>query len=184
VLGEPLTPAKAAGIAAVIAGVFLIAGGPALLRASHEPAARARVLAGLRWGAVTGVLIAGYTVIDGVAVKYLLLSPILVDYWCNVLRVPLLAPLVWRQRATLPTLWRAQWKPALVVATLGPIGYVLVLFAMQRAPISAVAPARELSLLFAALLGGTLLRERDVAARLAGGACIAAGVALLAAAGR
>lgn len=106
------------------------------------------------------------------------------DYWCNVLRVPLLVPLAWRDRATLPALWRSQLKPALVIAILGPIGYVLVLFAMQRAPISAVAPARELSLLFAALLGGTLLRERDVAARLTGGACIAAGVALLASAGR
>lgn len=68
VLGEPLTPAKAAGIGTIVAGVFLIAGGPALLRATHEPAARARVLAGMRWGAVTGVLIAAYTVIDGVAV--------------------------------------------------------------------------------------------------------------------
>jgi uncharacterized membrane protein len=54
---------------------------------------------------------------------------------------------------------------------------VLVLFAMQQAPVSLVAPAREVSMLFAALLGGTLLREQDIAARLAGAACIALGVA-------
>jgi drug/metabolite transporter (DMT)-like permease len=66
-----------------------------------------------------------------------------------------------------------------MVATLGPIGYVLVLFAMQRAPVSLVAPAREMSMLFAALLGGTLLREEDMAARLAGALCIALGVAAL-----
>jgi drug/metabolite transporter (DMT)-like permease len=62
------------------------------------------------------------------------------------------------------------------VATLGPIGYVLALYAMQRAPVSVVAPARELSMLFAAILGGTLLREQDFALRLAGAGCIALGV--------
>jgi drug/metabolite transporter (DMT)-like permease len=48
---------------------------------------------------------------------------------------------------------------------------------MQRAPVSVVAPARELSMLFAAILGGTLLREQDFALRLAGAGCIALGVA-------
>lgn len=179
-LGEALSTLGALGLATVVLGVFLIAGGPALLRAILAPAERARVLLGVAWGAATGVLIAGYTVIDGVAVKLLLLSPILVDYFGNLLRLPLLAPLVWRQRASLPALWRRQWKPALIIATLGPIGYTLALFAMQRAPISVVAPARELSMLFAAVLGGTLLRERDLPARLAGAALIAAGVGLLA----
>lgn len=175
--GEQLSALGAAGVAAIVLGVFLIAGGPGLLRAAHDPAARTRVWLGVGWGAATGVQIAGYTVIDGYAVKVLLLSPILVDYFGNLLRLPILAPLVWRERATLPTLWRAQWKAALLVATLGPIGYVLVLFAMQQAPVSLVAPAREVSMLFAALLGGTLLREQDIAARLAGAACIALGVA-------
>lgn len=179
-LGEALSTWGALGLATVVLGVFLIAGGPALLRATLAPVERARVLLGVGWGAATGVLIAGYTVIDGVAVKLLLLSPILVDYFGNLLRLPLLAPLVWRQRASLPALWRRQWKPALIIATLGPIGYTLALFAMQRAPISVVAPARELSMLFAAVLGGTLLRERDLPARLAGAALIAAGVGLLA----
>lgn len=174
--GEQLSALGAAGVAAIVLGVFLIAGGPGLLRAAQEPAARTRVWRGVGWGAATGVQIAGYTLIDGYAVKVLLLSPILVDYFGNLLRLPILAPLVWRERATLPALWRTQWRAALLVATLGPIGYVLVLFAMQQAPVSLVAPAREVSMLFAALLGGTLLREQDMAARLAGAACIALGV--------
>lgn len=183
-LGEALSALGIAGVLAIVGGVFLIAGGPALLRATHNVAARRQVGRGILWGAATGVLIAGYTLIDAFAVKVLLLSPILVDYFGNLLRLPLLAPLVWRQRASLPALWRAQMRPALVVAVLGPIGYVLVLFAMQRAPISVVAPARELSLVFAAVLGGTLLRERDFVTRLAGSACIAIGVALLVAGSR
>jgi len=177
--GERLSALGVAGVLAVVAGVFLIAGGPGLLRATHDTRARQRVWLGIGWGAATGVQIAGYTLIDGYAVKVLLLSPILVDYFGNLLRVPILLTLVWRERATLPPLWRTQWRPALTVATLGPIGYVLVLFAMQQAPVSVVAPARELSMLFAAILGGTLLREQDMAARVAGASCIALGVAAL-----
>lgn len=176
---EALSMLGAGGVLAIVAGVFLIAGGPGLLRAAKDRAARQRVWLGIGWGAATGVQIAGYTLIDGYAVKLLLLSPILVDYFGNLFRVPILLPLVWRERATLPALWRQQWRAALIVATLGPIGYVLVLFAMQTAPVSVVAPAREMSMLFAALLGGTLLRERDLAARLAGAVFIALGVAAL-----
>lgn len=177
--GEQVSALGAGGVLMIVAGVFLIAGGPGLFRAARDPAARRRVWLGIGWGAATGVQIAGYTLIDGYAVKALLLSPILVDYLGNLLRVPILLPLVWRERGTLPALWRGQWRAALMVATLGPVGYVLVLFAMQQAPVSLVAPARELSMLFAALLGGTLLREQDMAARIAGALCIALGVAAL-----
>ena len=59
----------------------------------HDPAQRTRVQAGLRWGVVTGALIATYTLVDGYAVKVLLISPILVvlvDYVGNLLRLPML----------------------------------------------------------------------------------------------
>jgi drug/metabolite transporter (DMT)-like permease len=67
-----------------------------------------------------------------------------------------------------------------VVAALGPIGYVLVLYAVTMAPLSHVAPAREVSMLFAALIGGRLLGETDRGLRLVGAACIAFGVVALA----
>lgn len=178
--GERLSALGGLGVLAIVAGVFLVAGGPGLLRATQDPAARRRVWIGVGWGLATGVQIVGYTLVDGYAVKVLLLSPILVDYFANVLRLPVLISLAWRQRATLPLVWRTQRRAALTVAVLGPVGYVLALFAMQRAPVSAVAPAREMSMLFAAVLGGTLLRERDMAARIAGALCIALGVAALA----
>lgn len=177
--GERLSAFGALGVLAIIAGVFLIAGGPGLFRAARDPTSQRRVRLGIGWGAATGVQIACYTLVDSFAVKVLLLSPILVDYFGNLLRLPVLAPLLWRERQTLPALWRTQWRAALTVAVLGPAGYVLALFAMQRAPVSAVAPAREMSMLFAALLGGTLLRETDMAARLTGAVFIAVGVAAL-----
>ena len=179
-LGETLSFVALAGVVAVCAGVFLIAGGPALWQQIHDPAARQRVNAGLRWGALTGLLIAGYSVIDGYAVKVLLVGPVLLDYFGNLLRVPLLLPLALRDRPAFMRALRVHWKPALVVAFLGPAAYVMVLYALTLAPLSRVAPAREVSMLVAALLGGHLLGEADRGLRIAGAACVALGVAGLA----
>lgn len=179
-LGERITVFGLLGVAAVVAGVFLIAGGPSLFRAAHDPAKKAMVRKGIAYGLLTGVFIASYTVVDGYAVKVLAMSPILLDYFGNLLRMVLLAPPVLRDRAAAAGLWRRQWKYALVVAIISPIGYVLVLFAMQVAPLSHVAPAREVSMLFAALIGGHLLGEGDRLLRIAGAACIGCGVMALA----
>lgn len=138
------------------------------------------MLAGLRWGALTGLLIALYTVLDGYAVKVMLIAPILVDYIGNALRIPFMLPTVLADRAGFVRDLKLQWKAALLLAAISPLAYVLVLYAVQLAPLSHVAPAREVSMLFAALLGGRLLGETDRGARLAGAACIAGGVIALA----
>ncbi|RZU02307.1 EamA family transporter [Rivibacter subsaxonicus] len=187
-LGESIAAHAVAGVLAVTLGVFLVAGGPRMLRAlrrggglgAEEALAHRRVRLGIGYGFATGVLIAGYTMIDGVAVKLLLISPILVDYFGNVMRIPFALPAALRDRAGTLAAWRAQWRWALVVALLSPAAYVMVLYAVRMAPLSLVAPAREVSMLFAAVLGGRLLGEGDVMLRIAGAACIAGGVAALA----
>ena len=179
-LGEPLGWRTVAGVLGISGGVLLIAGGPGLWRNTQDRARHARTLAGLRWGAATGVLIALYTVVDAYSVKVMLISPILVDYVGNLLRIPFMLPSVLADRAGFVRDLRAQWQAALLLATVSPLGYVLVLYAVQMAPLSHVAPAREVSMLFAALLGGRLLGETDRGLRLLGAACIVAGVLLLA----
>jgi drug/metabolite transporter (DMT)-like permease len=179
-LGEQISALGLAGIAGVVLGVFLIAGGPGLLRAAHDPAQRRRVHKGMLYGLLTGAFIASYTVVDGYAVKFMLMSPILLDYLGNFVRLALLAPVVLRDRPEAARLWRQQWKYALLVGAISPVSYVLVLYAMQVAPLSHVAPAREVSMLFAALIGGHLLGEGDRLQRLLGAGLIAAGVSALA----
>ena len=180
VLGESLSTRGLLGVLGITAGVLLIAGGPRQWTLAHDPAQRLRLLAGLRWGGLTGLLIAIYTVLDGYAVKVLLISPILVDYIGNLLRIPFMLPAVLADRAGFVRDLRTQWKAALLLAAISPLGYVLVLYAVQMAPLSHVAPAREVSMLFAALLGGRLLGETDRGLRRVGAACMAGGVALLA----
>ncbi len=179
-LGESMSWLGAVGVVAVTGGVFLIAGGPGLWAKAHDPAQRDRVRAGVAWGAATGVLISGYTLIDGYAVKVWLISPVLIDYFGNFARIPFMLPSALRDTAAFKAACRTQWKHALVVATISPLAYVLVLYAVQVAPLSHVAPAREVSMLFAALLGGKLLGEGDRGWRIVGAACIGLGVAGLA----
>jgi drug/metabolite transporter (DMT)-like permease len=179
-LGEHISAVGAMGIAAVVAGVFLIAGGPRLWQSAHDEARRRLVRKGMMYGVITGVFIAAYTFVDGYAVKLVLISPILLDYIGNLFRLAVLAPSALRDVPATLGLWRRQWKYATYVGIISPVSYVLVLYAMQRAPLSHVAPAREVSMLFAALIGGQLLGEGERLLRLAGAAFIAVGVIALA----
>lgn len=178
-LGETLHWTGAAGIAAVVIGVFLIAGGPGLLRGRDVASGPERTRMGIRYGLLTGMLIASYTVVDSYAVKFVLMSPILVDYFGNLVRIILLAPVALRDTRETLRLWRAQWKYALLVGAISPVSYVLVLYAVQQAPISHVAPAREVSMLFAALIGGYMLRESQRGLRLLGAAFMVIGIVAL-----
>jgi uncharacterized membrane protein len=180
VFGEQISVWGLVGIAGVVLGVFLIAGGPGLFSGTHNAAQQQRIYKGMLYGGLTGVFIATYTLIDGYAVKFVLMSPVLVDYMGNFVRLAVLLPSVMRDRAQVVEMWARQWKYALIVGIVSPISYVLVLYAMQVAPLSHVAPAREVSMLFAALLGGHLLGEGDRVARLVGASCIACGIMALA----
>lgn len=189
-LGESLGLLGWMGVLGVVLGILLISGGPALWHALRAGGGTdgdlGRLRAGVGYGLLTGLCIAAYTVVDGYAVKRAGMSPVSVDYLGNAVRVPL--TLLWilalgrREPLPLADYWRGTWKPALLIAVISPVAYVLVLYAATMAPLSHVAPAREVSMLFAALLGGTLLRERDAGLRLLGAASIAAGVIALASA--
>ncbi len=182
VLGEHLGAQGALGLAGVVGGILLITLGPRLIGRglTHDAAAERRRRQGLWWGAATGALIAGYTVIDAYAVKLLAVSPLLLDWVGNLLRMVMQAPVSLRQRHTFWSEVRQSWRGILAVSALGPAAYVLVLLAVKEAPLSRVAPAREVSMLIAALLGGQLLGEAERGWRLAGAGLIALGVVALA----
>jgi drug/metabolite transporter (DMT)-like permease len=168
------------GVAGVVGGLLLIAGGPSLWQRAHDPGQRERVHAGFVWGGLTGLFIAGYTLLDGYAVKVLAISPILVDYVGNLCRIPFTVPAALRDRAGFRAAFRTQWKHALLIAAVSPLSYILVLYAARMAPLSHVAPAREVSMLFASLIGGRMLGEADRGLRVLGALCMAGGVAALA----
>ena len=171
-LGEALTVRSVAGLLLIVSGILLVAG----IVGHHRRAPRV----GVFYGLLTGALIAAYTLNDGWAVKVLLISPFVIDFTGNLFRMAVLAPRAWADRARVGLEARTFRKPIIIVSVLGPLGYILVLFAMRLAPVSHVAPARELSTLVGAWFGSRLLREESGPWRLAGAALIVAGVIALA----
>jgi len=178
VLGETPSLLGWTGIGAILAGILLISDPSRLVRVSSVSFPKAR--AGILWGALTGLSIAAYTLIDGWAVKALGIAPVLYYVLGLALRTLLLAPLALRDPQALRSQWRLNRRYILAVGILSPLAYTLVLFAMTLAPLSYVAPLRELSMLLGVLFGARLLRETLVPSRAVGTACMLAGVVMLA----
>jgi uncharacterized membrane protein len=107
-------------------------------------------------------------------------APLLFYWLSDTARAALLTPAALMRRAALVTTLRQSWRPVLGIALVSPLGYILVLQAMTMAPVSHVAPAREVSMLIAAVLGARLLSEGELKRRLMGAALIVGGVVCLA----
>lgn len=173
-LHEQLSAMSAGGAFVITLGILISSGGfhSLRLRASRT---------GLWWGLATGFTIACYTLVDGYSVKTLLISPFLVEYAGNAVRALLLSGQAVRRPASLRAEYRTYWKYATGIAVLTPIGYILVLFAMRMAPVSHVAPVREMSMMIGAYFGVKFLQEGHARRRMFGSALIAAGVVAIAA---
>lgn len=124
----------------------------------------------------TGVFIACYTIWDKYAVSSLHTEPILQGYAGFPVMAAVFTPVVLRDRERLAQVWRSFRPQVLGAAALSPLAYVLVLIALSFTAVSAVAPAREVSVLFGVLLGRRLLGEGSLARRLAAAAAIVAGI--------
>ena len=177
ILGETPDASGLAGLGLVVAGILLIAT-QGRLSAFARPGGQA----GLWWGGATGGLIAGYTVVDAYAVKVLGIAPVMLDWVSNLLRFVLLLPLVLADPRRAARAIRGQWRVAVGVGLMSPLSYILVLAALRDgAPLSLVAPMREMSMMVGALMGMVILREPVGPVRLAGCAVLVGGVVLLSA---
>ena len=172
-LGEQPSVIAMCGAALIVGGAFFLAASPAKLR-------EAGAMRGIAFALLTGCMIAAYTVVDKQAVSAFLIPPILQDWGANLGRVIVMTPLALRRREQIRVAWNQQKKAVILVAVLCPLSYILVLTAMVFTPVSYVAPAREISILFAALMGAHLLQEGDVPRRIAAAAAMALGVVALA----
>lgn len=175
VLGEAPSLPGWLGILAILGGILLISGTAQVL---FVPSPKAR--AGLLWGTLTGASIAAYTVVDGWAVKMLGISPVLYYVLGLALRTLILTPQALADMPAIRAQWQANGRYILAVGLLSPLAYTLVLFAMTMAPLSYVAPIREVSMLLGVLFGAKVLRESFSVSRAIGSACMVVGVILLA----
>jgi drug/metabolite transporter (DMT)-like permease len=172
-LRERPGPLGFVGAACVVVGVFVIGFGGG----EHR-----KIGPSLFYGALTGLTIAGYTLWDAHSVNALAVPPLIYFGAGVVVQSVMLAPYALSRRAEAVALWRRHWVDVLVIAVLSPVAYVLVLYAMRIAPVSMVAPARELSIVVGSVLAWRWLGEPDPLRRLTGALIVLAGVATIAAA--
>ena len=163
-----------------LCGVLLIVAGVFMLTREPKDTQTGRPGSGVAYGLTTGVFIAAYTLWDKHAVSALLIPPVLQDWASNLVRALLLTPLAARRRGEVRALWRAHKAAVLGVAALAPLAYILVLTALAFTPVSYVAPAREVSILIATVMGAQLLAEGDIRRRLLAAGGIVLGVTALA----
>jgi uncharacterized membrane protein len=163
------------GLAAIVLGIGLICT-QGRLGMFRQPSA----LAGVRWGGTTGGLIAAYTVVDAYGVKVLGIGPVLLDWCANLVRLCMMLPWLLRNRAGVHQSMRGHWRLAVAVGLLSPLSYIQVLSALDMgAPLSVVAPTREMSMMVGALFGMLILRESVGLGRGLGCVAVVLGVVLL-----
>lgn len=168
-LGETLGPFLWAGVVALCAGIGLMSakgGGAHLDRKA------------VMWALATSVFISGYTIVDAVGARGAA-SPTSYIAWMFVFDGLSIA-------AVYAAVRRGDMKPVarelpfgLMAAVFSLGAYWLVIWAMTKAPIGAVAALRETSILFALAISVAFLKERASAWRLFSAAVILAGVALM-----
>jgi len=170
-LGERPGPRALGGAVLVVASALLLTGNP--LNWRHSDARQA-----VGFALLTGFTISCYTITDKASVAAWLIPPLVYDWGCNFFRSILLLRLA-RSRwpGAVAVAWRERRKTVVAIALLSPLSYILVLTAMVFTPVSLVAPAREVSILFAALMGAHFLREGDLARRIVAAVGMAVGVA-------
>ena len=161
-----------------LVGTLLVVGAAVAL-ATGRPLPGTRIGPGVRWGLATAAFIATYTVWDAVAVARVGVPPVLFLWWSELARAALLAPAALRRPEALRQVLRHHWGAVATVALLSPAAYLLVLTAFTLAPVSLVAPTREVSVLVGAVFGTTLLGEGGRLRRLTAAAAMVVGVALL-----
>lgn len=175
-LGERPSGVALIGVGAVIVGVVAIG----LVDRGGGGGGGRRIDPGLLFGLLTGVAIAIYTIWDAHVVRSWNLSPVAFMVGTTLLQVPFYSIAVRRRWDAVWALGRAQWRRILAFGILSPLSYVLVLTAIQIAPVALVAPLREVSVVLVSLFGVFVLRESRPGWRIAASLVVVAGIVLLA----
>lgn len=175
-----------AGALIVLAGIAVVTVQPREITGQAVSDGSSGVRRGLLWGGLIGTFIAGYTLWDDFAVNHVTASPLLyfaVSETCVALIMAaglITLPGGASRREDLRVILAEHKRALITVAILSPVAYLLVLYAMQRAPVSLVAPVRETSIIVGTLLAWWFFGERGIAAKLTGAIVVVAGIGLIA----
>jgi drug/metabolite transporter (DMT)-like permease len=170
IFDERLPPSGVLGVTLVVLGILSL---------HWRRRTRASLLApGTGWAIATGVIIAGYSLVDKAGVARL--SPLAYIGLMELGATFVLGSVLMARRDALRREWRANRTAVVIAGVLSPGGYLLVLFAFQLSKAAYVVAGREVSIVLSALIGSLWMGEGRLAQRLVGAVVVAAGVACVA----
>ena len=149
---ERLSAGQVAGMVALCCGILSLAFEPG------RGAGRSRGAVG--WAVVVALCIGVYTTLDGFGGRSSGTPWAYVAWTCLLEAVCLAAIVSARQGPRMLLVIGRSWKITLVGGATTLVAYMLVVWAMTQAPIALVSAVRETSVIFAALLGVFIFKER------------------------
>jgi drug/metabolite transporter (DMT)-like permease len=175
--GERPSALGALGIVLIVMGVYLTPLTSLRLRELFAPLASLRNRAS-QLALLTGVTIAAYSAIDKVGVQHV--DPVYYYFLVLVVSIIGLLPYLWlrKREATMIEL-RGHWRSILVVGATIVAGYLVILFVLQTSPVAYTTSVRGISVVFGALMGVLVLKEKFTVPKLAGALLMFAGVACI-----
>ncbi|MGO9136952.1 MAG: SMR family transporter [Syntrophales bacterium] len=172
--GERPSWMAVSGIVLIVTGVLIMTG----LRLSLSDDERLKT--GIVHGTITGLFIAAYTLWDKMAVTDYNVSALILTFASTLLPLLVLLPKAVKEKQEIRREIRQHWKHGVAIALLAPLSFILVLMALKTAPVSYVAPARELSIVFGVFFGTGLLKEADAKSRFIAAIIMLLGISFLA----
>ncbi|MFT5176505.1 MAG: drug/metabolite transporter (DMT)-like permease [Gammaproteobacteria bacterium] len=133
----------------------------------------------VRYAVCTAFVIASYTVVDGIGVRN---AGSTLGYiaWLFLLDgLPLTIFTVIRRGPELFSIVVCEWRKSLFGGALSLLAYGLVIWAMSQGSMAQVSAIRETSVIFAALIGVVLLKERCGVRRVVAAILVASGLIVL-----
>ena len=183
ILQEDVSLPGITGILLVAAGVYSINMRTLSLSELFEPIRAVRSERATQFALLTLFCVTAYSLIDKMAVTRL--HPIVFAFLYPCFGLGLFSGYInkAKSKATLTGEWAAHKYTIMLCGFLSIFGYFLILIAFTTERVSYVVGLRQLSVVFAVLLGGQVLKEEHQMIRLAAASLIFAGAFLIAFAG-
>lgn len=180
-LGEDLSRGGLLGLAVLVSGLMVVGSGLWFTRGAGSGIDPRAIVAAL----LVALCISGYTAIDGAAVQFSPPGPYTaaVMLLTSIATTPFILVRNRRMGASVRTVWQAQWPRICLVGVLTMTTYIMVLLAYTRAQVAYAGAVREISVVFAAIVGWRFLGEPFGMYRTAGAALIFCGTLIIAVAG-
>lgn len=184
ILGENVSALGVTGILLVAIGVYSINMDSLVLTKLLRPFRAVTRDRAIQFAFLTLFSTACYTLVDKVAVSQM--HPVVFAYIYPWISLSLFSGYIFKAKSgdILKKEWELSKASILICGVLSIFGYFLILLAFTMERMSYVAGFRQLSIVFAVLLGGHLLKEKNKRIRIASSLIIFVGAYLIAVADR